>query len=154
MHARRFRQLIDGDLIVFQPFRIRLPRRKLPLDLLVRDDAPLDRVHQEHFSRLQTTLALHLLSGNVEHSRLRSHHHQAVMRDDVAAGAETVAIESRPDYTPVGEGDRGRTVPGLHHARVIFVKRAFLRFHVRVARPRLGNQHGHHVRQAAPPLKQ
>ena len=76
------------------------------------------------------------------------------MGDDVASGTQAVAIESGADDAAVGKGDGRRTVPWLHHAGVVFVERALLRLHVRIARPRLGNQHGHHMRQAASGLQQ
>jgi hypothetical protein len=39
----------------------------------------------------------------------------------VARGAQAVAVEHRADLAAVGEGDRGRPVPGLHQERVVLV---------------------------------
>jgi hypothetical protein len=45
VHARGFRQLIDRDLIVFEPLRIRLSRSQPVFDFLVRNNAAFDRVY-------------------------------------------------------------------------------------------------------------
>ena len=37
---------------------------------------------------------------------------------------------------------------------MVLVEGALFPLHVRIARPRLGNEHGHHVRKAASGLKQ
>ncbi len=154
MHARGLGQLIDGDLIFFHPLRVRLPRRELLLDLFVGNDAAFDGIDQEHLSRLQAAFALDLLGRDVEHAGFRGHHDQIVMGDDVASGAQAVAVERRADDAAVGEGDRSGAVPRLHQAGVIFVEGALLRLHVRIARPGFGNQHGHDVRQAASGLEE
>ena len=154
VHARGLGQLIDGDLIFFHPLRVGLPRRELLLDLFVRDDAAFDGIDQEHLSRLQAALVLDLLGRDVEHSGFGGHDDQIVMRDDVSSGAQAVAVERCADDAAVGEGDRGGAVPGLHQAGVVLVEGALLRLHVRIARPGFGNQHGHHVRQAASRLKE
>ena len=154
VHARRLGQLIDRDLILFEPLCVGLSRRKLLLDLFVGDDAALDGVDQKHFPGLQAAFFLDLLRRDVEHAGLGSHHHQVVVGHDVSPGAQAVAVERRSDDAPVGERDRRRTIPRLHQAGVILVESSLLRLHVRIARPRFGNQHGHDVRQAAASLKQ
>ena len=49
----------------------------------------------------------------------------------------------------VGEGNRGRAVPRLHQAGVIFVKGLLLGAHALVPGPRLRDHHHHGVRQRA-----
>ena len=122
----------------------------LALDLLVVDDAALLGVDEEHAARLQAALAARTSSGgNVEHAGFGGHDHQVVLGDVVARGAQAVAIEHRADLLAVGEGDRGRAVPRLHQAGVIFVERPLRVVHALVVRPRLRNHHHHRVRQRA-----
>ena len=153
VHARGSGQLIDRDLIVFEPLRIGLPRCQSFLDFFIGDYAPFDRIDQEHLSRLQAALHLDLLRRNVEHSGFGSHNHMIVVGDHIAPGTQAVAIEERADHPAVGKRDRCRPIPRFHQARVILVKCALLRLHVRVSGPRFRNQHGHGVGQAAPRLK-
>ena len=146
-HARRLGQMIERDLLLLQPFRIRLARGQLLLDFRVGDDALLDRVDQEHAARLQAALLANVLRGNIEHAGLGGEHHQVVLGHDVAAGAKAVAVERRANDPAIGERDRSGAVPRLHQRCVVLVERALVLVHVRVAGPGFGNQHGHHVRQ-------
>ena len=153
MHARGIGQLIDGDLILFHPLRVRLARRELLLNLFIRNDAALDGVDQEHLSRLQAALLLDLFRRDVEHAGFRGHHNQIVVGHDVASRTQAVAVESRSDDAAIGESDRRGTVPGFHQTGVVLVEGTLLRLHVRIARPRFGNQHGHDMREASSRLK-
>ena len=146
--------MIDGDLIVFEPLRVRLPRSQPVFDFFVGDDAALAGIHQKHLPRLQAALHLHLLWFNVEHTGLGGHDDVLVMRDHVPSGAQPVAVEDRSDNSPVGKRDGGWSVPRFHQARVVFVKCALVRLHVGIASPRFRYQHGHRVRKAAPRLQQ
>ena len=65
VHARRFGQLIDGDLIFLEPLRVGLPRRQLLLDLFVGDDAAFDRINEKHFPRLQAALLSSLARASI-----------------------------------------------------------------------------------------
>ena len=86
----------------------------------------------------------------LEHARLRGEHDPAVLRLEPAARAQPVAVERRADHAPVGEGDRGRPVPGLHQALVVLVEAPQLVGHVGAALVGLGDHHHHRVRQRAP----
>ena len=81
------------------------------------------------------------------HAGLGGKHHQIVLGDDVAAGAQAVAVERGADDAAVGEGNGGGPVPRLHQRGVVLVKGALLLVHVGIAGPGLGDQHGHHVGQ-------
>ena len=154
VHARGRGQLIDGDLIVFQPLRIRLSRGEPVLDLFVGDDAAFDCVYQEHFSRLQATFHLYLFGLDVEHAGFRGHDDVVIVCHHVASGAEAIAIEDRTDHSTVGECYGRWAVPRFHQASVIFVEGALLRLHVRIAGPGFRHQHGHGVRQTASRLQE
>ena len=69
-----------------------MPGGKLLLGLSIGDDALLDGIDEEHAAWLEATLFADVFRGNVEHPGLRGHHDQVVLGDDVAAGAETVAV--------------------------------------------------------------
>ncbi len=116
------------------------------LQLLVVDDAALLQVDEEHLAGLQAPLLDDLFLGHGQASALRAHDHQVVGGDDVARGAQAVAVERGADLAAVGEGDRRRAVPGLHHCRVVLVEGAARRIHQGVVLPRLGDHHHHRVR--------
>ena len=129
-------------------------RRQLPLDLVVIDDAPLGRVHEEDPTRMEPLLDEHVLGRNVEDAHLGRHHDEVVLRDVVARRTQPVAIEHRADDRAVGEGNRCRTVPRLHQRRVVLVERFPIGIHRVVAAPRLGDHHQDRVRQRPPRHRQ
>ena len=108
VHARRLGQLIDGDLVLGEPLRVRLRATKLLLDLLVGNNAAFDGIDQEHLAGLQAAFLLHLLGGNVEYAGFRSHDHKIVVRDHVATGRSPlrsrVAPITRPSVKAIAAG--------------------------------------------------
>ena len=61
--------MIERDLLLLEPLRIRLTCGQLLLDFLVGDDALLHRVDQEHASRLQPALLADVFRRNVDARR-------------------------------------------------------------------------------------
>ena len=107
-------------------------------------------VDKKHASGLKPAFVKDPIWGNiVEHADFRGHDHEVVFGDVVARRTQAVAVEHRPDAQAIGEGNRGRAVPGLHQRGVIFVKCFLLRAHRLMAAPRLGNHHHHGVGQGS-----
>ena len=132
-----------------QPVGVRMLAGQLRLDLPVVDNPSLGRVNQEDPSRVEPFLDQDVLRRDVEHAHLGRHHHQIVLRHDVARGAEAVPVEDRADHRPVGERDRRRPVPRFHQRSVILVERLSLRVHRLVVAPRLRDHHQHRVGERA-----
>ena len=131
------------------PLAVRLGRRDPLLDLLVGHDPALGEIDQEQLARRQPALAQDVRRRLVEHAGLRGEHDPAVARLHPASGTQAVAVERRADHAAVGEGDRRRAVPRLHHARVERVERAQVLGQVVAPLPRLRHHHHHRVREAA-----
>ncbi len=142
-----FRQFLQLDLGLAQPFLVRMLDGERLLDLAVLDDAALLEVDQQHLAGLEPPFADDLLVRDRQHAGLRRHHHDIVVGEEIARRPQAVAVERGANLAAVGEGDRRRPVPRLHQRGVIFVERAPLRIHQRIARPCLGNQHHHRVDQ-------
>ena len=147
--VRRARRGSRAGQVVAQPLPVRSAARVVRLQLLVGDDAPFGGVDQEHAARLQPPLVLHVFLVDGEHAALGRQHDEAVLGHPVAGRAQAVAVEDRADPGAVGEGDRGRAVPGLHQALVVLVEGLLLVAHQRIAIPGLGDQHHHRVRDVA-----
>ncbi len=141
------RQLLDADLGRVQPLLVRPGRGELLLELGIVDDPTLLQVDQEHLARLQSPLLDDLVLGDLEDARLRRHHAEVVLGDDVAGRPQPVAVEGGADQPAVGKRQRRRAVPRLHQRRVILVEGAPPLVHQRIVVPRLGNHHHHRVRQ-------
>jgi hypothetical protein len=142
----------DGKLVQphpdpADPLLVRLAGRKLRLELDVVDDAPLLGVDQEHLAGLQPPFLHDLRFGDRQHANLGGHHDNVIVGDHVAGRPQPVAVQRGADPDAVGEGDRGRSVPRLHHRSVVLVERAPALVHQRVLLPRLRNHHHHRVRQ-------
>ena len=144
---REHRDLVELDAHVVDPLPIRLGRRELVLQLLVVDDATLLEVDQEHLARLQAPLLDDPVLRDVEHARLRCHHHEVVVGDDVARRTQAVAVERGADLLAVGEHHRGRAVPRLHHGGVVLVEGAAAQVHHRVLLPGFRDHHHRGVRE-------
>ena len=149
--VRRRVQVLDVDQ-VREPVLVRLRRRQLPLDLLVRDDPSLRRVDEEDPAGMEALLEDDVLGGDVEHADLRRHDDQVVLRHVVARRPQAVPVEHGADDRAVREGDGRRTVPRLHERRVVLVERLELGRHALVAGPRLRDHHQDRVRQRPPGL--
>src|SRR5208282_5524706 len=94
-----------------EPIAVRLAGGEVLLDFGVGDDALLYGVDEEHAAGLEAALFADVFSGDVENAGFGSKHNKVVFGDDVAAGAQTVAVECGADNASIGEGDGGGTVP-------------------------------------------
>ena len=74
-HPRRLRQLIQSDLLLFEPLGIGLAAGQLLFDLGIGDNALLHRIDQEHSSRLQATFLAHVFRRHFQNSGLGGQHH-------------------------------------------------------------------------------
>jgi hypothetical protein len=146
----RRRQVVEVDQVLLQPHGVGPLRGDALLQLVVRDDALLGGVHQEHAARLEAALPDHPLRRDVEHADLARHHHQVVPGDVVARRPQAVPVQRGAHPRAVGEGDGGRAVPGLHQAGVVLVEGLLLRAHRLVPAPGLGDHHHHGLRDGAP----
>ena len=117
------------------------------LDLLVGDQATLSEIDQQHLAGLQAPLGDDVLFRDRQHAHLGGHDDALVARDEVTRRSQAVAVEGRADLPPIGEGDRGRAVPGLHQRGVVLVKGAPLLVHERISRPRLRDHHHDRMRK-------
>ncbi len=136
---------LDADLL--DPFAVGLGVGQRVLELLVVDDPPLDQVDQEHLARLQAPLLDDPRLRHRQHAGFRRHDHHVVVGHQEARRAQAVPVERGADLAAVGEGHRGRTVPGFHHRRVVFVEGAAVLVHRRVLLPGLRNHQHHRVGQ-------
>ncbi len=141
----RFRQVVECNPRALDPGPVGLRRCERPLELGVVDDATLLGVDEQHLARLQPPLLDDLALGDVEHADLGGHHHVVVVGDDEPCRPQAVAVERCADLPAVGEGHRRRTVPRLHQRSVVFVERAAVLVHQRIAGPRFGNHQHHRV---------
>ena len=148
------RQLVQVDLGLAQPLAIGLGTGQLGLDLGVVDDAALVEIDQEHLAGLEAPFLDDTVLGDVEHAHLGGHDHHVVVGDQIAGGAQPIAVQRRADLASVGEGHRRRPVPGLHQGGVVLVEGAPLGVHLLVAGPGLGDQEHHGVGQRVAPHHQ
>ena len=129
-------------------------RSQRGFDLVVGDDTALFKIDQQHLARLQTPFRDDLFLRNGQNAHFGGHHHKSVLGDEIARGAQSVAIQRRADLAAIGEGHSRRTVPRLHQRRMIFVKGLAMLVHERIARPGLGNKHHHGMSERIAPAHQ
>ena len=111
---RRIRHVFDRDEVLLEPLGVGELRGELLFDLFVGDDAPLGRIDEEDPARMQPFLDQDVFGWDVQHADFRRHDDQVVLGHVVARRPQPVAVEDGADDRAVGEGDRRRTVPGLH----------------------------------------
>ena len=116
-------QFLQLDAVRREPFAVGMCLRELLLDFSVIVYLALLRVDEQNLSRLQTTLAHHIVRLEVHHTHFRSHDHHAALRNRVTAGAQTISVQHTTSKTSIAEEQGSRTIPRLHQDRVIFVER-------------------------------
>ncbi|CAB4741104.1 unannotated protein [freshwater metagenome] len=143
------RQLLEMDEPCVQPIPVRRRGCQVGLYLVIFDDAPGDRVDEEHPAGLQPSLAHDGRGVQVEHPRLGRKHDKAIVGHPEPTRAKAISVEYGTDDAAVAEADVGRAVPGLHERRVKLIEGPPGRIHRRVVLPRLRDHHEHGVRQRA-----
>ena len=139
-------QRIELHAQAFDPLAVGVRVGKLRLDLGIVDDATLLKIDQQHLAWLQAPFLDDAAFRDGQRARFGGHDHHVVVGDQVARGAQSVAVERSADLAAIGERDRGGAVPRLHHRGVVFVEGPAARVHVRVLLPGFGNHHHHGVR--------
>ncbi|MNS58908.1 hypothetical protein D3C72_918450 [compost metagenome] len=124
----------------------------LGAELGVAVDAPLAGVDNQALARAELAFFNHARRGQIQHAGFRAEHDQPVARQDVARGAQAVAVQPRAREPAVGEGHGGRAVPWLHQAGVVVVEAA--QFWVGVRAEGLGHQHHERMHQRAARARQ
>ena len=123
-------QLVENQTIGLHPFSVGLALHVAALDLLVPEDATLFEIDTEDLARVQPLLDEDVLGRDLDAAYLGAHDHEAVLRDDVARGPQAVAVQDGPDLSAIGEGERGRPVPGLQQEGVVLVEGPQVGIHV------------------------
>ena len=141
------RQVIELDADALDPRAVGLGVGERILEFLVVDDATGLEIDQEHLAGLQPPFLDDFLFRYRQHAGLRSHDDHVVAGHHIAGGAQTVAVERCADLTAIGKRHGGRSIPRLHHRRMVFVEGAPVRVHQRMLLPGFGYQHHHGVRQ-------
>ena len=147
-------QIFQHDLGAAEPFLVGMALRQRRLQFLVGNEPALVEIDQQHLARLQPPLLDDVLFRNRQHAHFRRHDDAVVAGEQIARRAQAVAVERGADLAAVGEGDRGRAVPRLHQRGVVFVERAPLLVHQRIARPGFGDHHHHGVGERVAALHQ
>lgn len=86
--------------------------------LLVSDDPPFGKVHQEDVTRGQAALVSNVLRLHIHDAHLTGHDHPVVLGQVVPARPEAIPVQGGPDKAAISEGHQGRAVPGLHDCAV------------------------------------
>ena len=144
---RKVGQFFQLELRRLQPFLIGFGLAECFLDLFVFNDAAFFQINQQHLAGLEAPFALDLFFRHRQHAGFRRQDHQIIIGDDVAGGAQAIAVERRADLAAIGKGDGGGAVPRLQQGGVIFVEGLALGIHALVAGPGFGDQHHHGMGQ-------
>ncbi len=107
--------------------------RNLGLDFLVRNDAALFHIDQQHAAWLETPLLDDFLFLDRQNTGFRSQNDEIIVRHDIARRTQAVAVERRANLATVRESHRCRTVPWFHQCCMIFIERAAFIRHQLVA---------------------
>ena len=148
-YLRWRQQAAQLDAVVVDPAAIAALAGEAGLDLVVRHDAVLLQVDQQHFAGLKPPPSDDAVRRQVEHAGLGGDDDVAVVGDGVTRRPQPVAVQDGADVASVGEDEGGRAVPGLHDGGVVFVEGALIVAHVELRPPRLGHHHERSVGQRA-----
>ena len=141
-------EVFEENAVFIEPLFVGLGRVDAFFHFLVGHDASFVHVDEEHAAGLESAF---LHDGERveigDDADFRGHDDEVVLGDIVAARAQTIAVEHGADLAAIGEGDRGRAVPWLHHAGVELVEGLLVLIHHRVTLPWFGDHHHHRVDQ-------
>ncbi len=147
--AFRSRQVVQPKKVLLDPARIGLFPAYLVLDFVVLKDATGVGIDDDQPARPEPAFESHRLRRDRQYARLASQNKAVVGGNDIATGAQAVAIEHGSDLPAVGEDEAGRAVPRLRQATVILVEGASRRIEPMLAFVGFGYEHHQGVRQAA-----
>src|SRR5207248_10293229 len=94
--------LVELHADALDPLGVGLGARERVLELLVVDDAALLEVDEEHLAGLKAPLLDDALLRYRQAAALRTHDDEIIVGDDVARGAQAVAVERSADPAAVG----------------------------------------------------
>ena len=130
-------EILQLDQVPVKPLAVRFLIRIFFFQLFIVDHPSSDRVDEQHLAWMQPLLHKDLGRIDVEHTNLRGKDQVVVIRDIVSGRPQPVAVEHCPHHVSVREKDGRRTVPGLHHCRVILIEILLVLGHAAVVHPRL-----------------
>ena len=133
--------------LLVDPVTEGLLRRKVGLDLVVPDDAPLGGVDNEHLAGAERARLQDLVGLDGQGACLGGKDHAVVVGDVVAGGTQAVPVEGGAGDAAVRECDGGRAVPALGEHGLVAVVGATRVGELLVLVPRLGEQHGDGTRE-------
>ena len=148
LHLAATAQGVQLDAVGRQPAAVGTGGSQLFLQRAIVVDLTLLRVHHQDFARLQAAFLLDILRLKADDARLAGHHHHVVLGDEVAGGAQAVAVQHAARIASVAEEQGGGTVPRLHQDGVVFIESLQVLADGVLVIERFGHQHRHGMGQA------
>ena len=139
----------DADAMIVHHLPVVMAGGEILLDLRVAHQDAGRGVDGDHLAWSEASLLDDRVLVKSVDTHLGAEAEDPVVRDLIAGGAETVAIQAGSDGDAVGEDECGRTVPGLAEAGVVLVEGGKLGRDLLVPAPGRGHQHGHGVEDRA-----
>ena len=136
------RKRLDNRPTLFEPLAVGSLRGKVTLDLLVRTELARLKVERDHVARAEPPLAHHLAVVHLDDARLGHEPEEPILGQQVARGAQPIAIERGAELLAVAEDEECGAVPRLLQPGVVLVHRLHLWVVVvfRLLAIRLGHQ--------------
>ena len=104
------------------PFSVGMLSGNFALDVPVFQDLVVFQVDGEHLTGAEATFFEDIARFEIDHPRFGGDDDEAIAGDNVAGGAQSVAIETGTDGFTIAECEQGRSVPGFLNAAVVFVE--------------------------------
>ena len=136
-------ELVERDEVVCDPVAVGLCGSEFLLELSVVEQSAGGEVDGDHLARAKAAPFDDLVVVDGEHADLGGEEEAAVAGNEVAGGAEAVAVERCGGDLAIGEDDGGGSVPGLIHAEVEVAEGLEVGVDVGVGGVGLWDQHGH-----------
>ncbi len=143
----RYGQILQKYQVIVQPLPIRLPGSIFFLQLLIGNHLALKGVHQQHLAGTQTLFRPYFGRLNIQHPHLGRQDKRVVIGNQITGRPQAVSIQYGSHDIPVGKQDGCRSVPGLHHGRIILVEIPLCLGHGFIVSPGLWNGNHHRQRQ-------
>ena len=129
--------------ISVKPLAVRLFIRIFFFQFFIINYPACHRIYKQHFARMQSFLYKDSGRFNIQYAHLRRKDQVVVIGNIISGRTKTVPVKHRTHHISVGEQNGSRSVPGLHHGRVVLIKISLVLGHASVVDPGLRNSNHH-----------
>ena len=128
-------QILKLNQITVQPFAIRLSACICLFQFFIIDYFTFYRINQKHLSRMQSFFYYDLLWTDIQNTHFRRKNQRIIIRNIISGRTKPISVKNCSHTISITKQNRSRSVPRLHHGRIVLIEIFFLLRHTLVICP-------------------